>query len=62
MPRALGENVAHALDAERAHRMLWSSLSHRANLLGEAFDSIGIGAAVDADGSLWVSLVFADLA
>jgi len=61
-PRALGENVAHALDAERAHRMLWSSLSHRANLLREAFDSVGIGAVVDADGSLWVSLVFADLA
>lgn len=57
---AAGENVAHALDAARAHRALWASPSHRENLLEPRFDRIGIGIAVDADGSIWVCEVFAD--
>ena len=57
---ATGENVAHALDVTRAHRALWASPSHRENLLQPRFDKIGIGIAVDADGSIWVCEVFAD--
>jgi len=57
---AAGENVAHALDITRAHRALWASPSHRENLLQPRFDRIGIGVAVDPDGSLWVCEVFAD--
>lgn len=57
---ATGENVAHALDVTRAHRALWASPSHRENLLQPRFDRIGIGIAVDPDGSIWVCEVFAD--
>lgn len=57
---AAGENVAHALDVTRAHRALWASPSHRENLLQPRFDGIGIGIAVDPDGSIWVCEVFAD--
>ncbi len=63
LPSALGtgENVAHALDARRAHRALWASPSHRENLLQPRFDKVGIGVAVDPDGSIWVCEVFADV-
>jgi uncharacterized protein YkwD len=57
---ASGENVAHALDVTRAHRALWASPSHRENLLQPRFDRIGIGIAMDPDGSIWVCEVFAD--
>jgi uncharacterized protein YkwD len=55
-----GENVAHAPDVTRAHRVLWSSPSHRENLLQPRFDGVGIGVALDPDGSIWVCEVFAD--
>jgi uncharacterized protein YkwD len=57
---ATGENVAHAIDVTRAHRALWASPSHRENLLQPRFDRVGIGIALDADGSIWVCEVFAD--
>jgi uncharacterized protein YkwD len=57
---ATGENVAHALDVARAHRALWASPSHRENLLQPRFDKVGIGVALDPDGSIWVCEVFAD--
>jgi uncharacterized protein YkwD len=57
---AAGENVAHALDVTRAHRVLWASPSHRENLLQPRFDGIGIGIVADPDGSLWVCELFAD--
>lgn len=59
---AVGENVAHAADAESAHRTLWHSPSHRSNLLETHFDALGVGVAQDADGTLWVCEVFAGLA
>jgi uncharacterized protein YkwD len=57
---ATGENVAHNLDVTRAHRALWASPSHRENLLQPRFDRVGIGVALDPDGSIWVCEVFAD--
>lgn len=57
---AAGENVVHAANLRRAHRALWSSPSHRGNLLQKRFDSIGIGVINDADGSVWVCEVFGD--
>ena len=56
---AVGENVAHAADAAHAHRSLWRSPSHRANLLEASYDAVGIGVARDADATLWVCEVFA---
>lgn len=54
-----GENVAHAATVVHAHRALWNSPSHRANLLSPHFDSIGIGVARAPDGTLWVCQLFA---
>lgn len=55
---AVGENVAHAADARHAHRTLWRSPSHRSNLLEAGYDSMGLGAAQDEAGNLWVCEVF----
>jgi uncharacterized protein YkwD len=56
--QAVGENVAHAATVAAAHRALWSSPSHRSNILSAYFDSIGIGIASDEDGSVWVCELF----
>jgi uncharacterized protein YkwD len=57
--RLNGENVAHAVDALRVHRALWSSPSHRTNLLHRGFSRWGLAVATDIDGSLWVCELFA---
>ena len=54
-----GENVAHAASASLAQRALWSSPSHRENLLFPDFDVVGIGVAPDSDGTLWICELFA---
>jgi uncharacterized membrane protein required for colicin V production len=41
--RAAGENLAIAPSVAEAHRGLMSSPDHRANILGSAFDEVGIG-------------------
>ncbi len=56
--KKLGENVAHAADAPRAHRALWASPSHRSNLLHRGFTHFGLGLARDPDGTLWVCELF----
>ena len=55
----LGENVAHASTAERAHRALYESPSHRANLVKRSFRQLGTSAMAGPDGSIWVTEVFA---
>ena len=57
--RVSGENVAYAGSVARAHRTLWESPSHRANLLHERFDAVGIGLVKEADGRVWVCQSFA---
>jgi uncharacterized protein YkwD len=54
-----GENVAHAASAKLVHRKLYASPSHRANLLSDDFDSVGVGAVTDAQGLLWVCQIYA---
>lgn len=54
-----GENLAHARSPERAHRALWSSPSHRGNLLDAQYGAVGVGVLTDRDGSAWVCQVFA---
>lgn len=54
-----GENVAHAADAVAAHRVLWFSPSHRTNMLHSRFSRVGVAAARDRNGSLWVTQLFA---
>jgi hypothetical protein len=57
--REIGENVAHAGSVSLAHRALWSSPSHRSNMLERRFDHVGIGVASGPDGSVWVTELFA---
>ena len=57
--REAGENVAHAPSVKLAHRTLYASPSHRANLVNGGFDRLGIAVIGDPDGSVWVTEVFA---
>ncbi len=57
--REAGENVAHAQTVVLAHRALWESPSHRANLEHAEYDSFGVAVLDDPDGSVWVAEVFA---
>lgn len=57
--RDFGENVAHAQSVALAHRALWASPSHRANLLGGDFDRVGLGVARDERGDAWITETFA---
>jgi uncharacterized protein YkwD len=54
-----GENVAHATTVALAHRALWASPSHRANLLRREFESVGVAVARDDRGDAWVVETFA---
>jgi uncharacterized protein YkwD len=58
-PRQAGENLAHATSVPLAHRALWASPSHRANLLGREFERLGVGVVRDAQGDAWVVETFA---
>ena len=57
--REAGENVAHAQSVVLAHRALWESPSHRANLEHASYDSFGVAVLDDPDASVWVAEVFA---
>jgi uncharacterized protein YkwD len=57
--RDVGENVAHAPSIALAHRALWASPSHRANLLGAEFDRVGVAVSRDERGDSWVAETFA---
>jgi uncharacterized protein YkwD len=58
--RSAGENVAVAATIVRTHRALWSSPSHRGNLLDGRFKRAGVGAGKSDDGRTWVAILFAD--
>jgi len=58
---AAGENLARAPTLTRAHRAIWTSPSHRANLLNPHFDGVGIGVERSASGEWWVCELLADL-
>jgi hypothetical protein len=53
--REQGENVAVAPTLAAAHRALWASPSHRANILHATFTRLGIGVTRDAHGMFWVT-------
>lgn len=54
---ALGENVGVGGDANSLHDAFMASSGHRANILGN-YNYVGIGAKVDEDGLLWVTVIF----
>jgi uncharacterized protein YkwD len=55
--RHIGENIAFAPSVAAAHDTLMASDFHRANALGD-FTHVGIGAARDTAGHLWVTYSF----
>lgn len=55
----VGENVAHAQNVVRAHRSLFKSPSHRENLIHRELDRFGVAVVEDADGTVWVTEMFA---
>jgi uncharacterized protein YkwD len=57
--QALGENVAHGATLTLAHRALWASPSHRANMLKRDFEDVGVAAVRDERGDVWVVETFA---
>ncbi len=54
-----GENVAHSESVRLAHRSLWQSPSHRANLERVQFTHMGVAVVDDPDGTVWVCEIFA---
>ncbi len=56
--RESGENVAHAQSVLLAHRALWQSPSHRANLEHGEYDAFGVAVLDDPDGSVWACELF----
>ena len=54
----VGENVTRAKTPTLAHQALWSSLSHRKNMLHPRYRHVGIGTARDERGDLWATLLF----
>ena len=55
-----GENVARAESVSLAHRALWASPSHRANVLSREFDRAGTAVVADPRGAgVWVVELFA---
>lgn len=57
--RETGENVAHAETVVLAHRALFESPSHRANMVRAEFDRVGVAAVTDEAGTVWVCELFA---
>lgn len=56
--RVAGENVASAATLADAHRAVWSSPSHRGNLLDTRFSSLGVAVVRDAKNRVWVAQLF----
>lgn len=54
----IAENVAYAGDWRSAHQVLMNSAPHRAAILDSGYTQMGVGTAVDSDGTLWVAEVF----
>lgn len=54
----LGENVGVGTSMQQVHNAFMSSPSHRGHMLDGRFHSIGVGAALGADGKYYVVHVF----
>jgi uncharacterized protein YkwD len=57
-PALAAENVAHARTPALAHRGIWNSPSHRANLLRPGSTLAGVGVVRDPRGEVWVAEEF----
>jgi putative cell wall-binding protein len=59
--RGWGENVAYSYSAVDVHSLLMNSPVHLANVLDPGFTHIGIGCALDGNGTVWVTQDFVRL-
>lgn len=57
--KLVGENVAKAKTERAAHRAIYASPSHRANVLDPRFKKVGLGIAVDpGTGYMWIAELY----
>jgi hypothetical protein len=56
--RYVGENVGYGASASQIHGALMKSPGHKANILDRDFTQMGVGAARDSKGNLWIAQVF----
>lgn len=55
---AAGENIAHHATIEKAQAAFLSSPGHRKNIMNSAYTRVGLGAAVDAKGYVYLTQIF----
>ena len=54
----LGENVGYGGTVASLHKAFMNSATHRANVLLDRYNHVGVSATRDGDGKLWVTIVF----
>ncbi len=56
----LGENLCYCsvVDVNRGHQSLMASAPHRANMLDERYEQVGVGVYISPDGRLYVTELF----
>lgn len=55
---AVGENIAHHANVDKAHAAFMSSDGHRRNILSSSWTKVGVGVSVDAQGYVYVTQLF----
>lgn len=56
----VAENVGYGSSVDRVHHLLMNSGPHRANILHNGMTRVGIGAAVDSQGRVWITQIYAN--
>lgn len=55
--QTIGENVGYGPNVEKLHKAFMASPTHRANIMGD-YDRVGIASEVDANGRIYVTVLF----
>ena len=56
---AAGENIAHHATIEKAQAAFLSSPGHRKNIMSSAYTKVGLGIALDKNGFVYLTQIFA---
>ena len=57
--RAASENIAHHATIEKAQAAFLSSPGHRKNIMSSTYTKVGLGAAIDQNGFIYLTQIFA---
>jgi len=57
--RAASENIAHHATIEKAQAAFLSSPGHRKNIMSSAYTKVGLGVAIDQNGFVYLTQIFA---